>query len=167
MNTPSSYLKAISEKETRKLKIKKAKERIARSLQLTALMDGIPNASNNNNNNKDIAKKPVMTNTNNVSTVTAEQHAVESATIDSVRINNNRNINGEELDAEDYEIEKCLLAGAKEEDLEAGYFHLSKKIKPGLPDNMDTLSDISDSEVTGLLRTKKEVEFLSALSDFR
>eukprot|EP01080_Neovahlkampfia_damariscottae_P001800 gene1800-942_t len=77
----------------------------------------------------------------------------------------NQEMPSEELDFEDLEIEKLLLAGAKESDLEEGYFHV--KVKPNQNENVNeeelNEKDLSEKELANFIKTPAEIEMIEKL----
>eukprot|EP00250_Pteridium_aquilinum_P016157 c22969_g1_i1 orf=138-1907(+) len=67
----------------------------------------------------------------------------------------------EGLDAEDFLIQYCLIRGANEEILKAGYYSLVLSTAPVQPDK----EIMSDSDLLKYFRTPREIEFLQSLSN--
>lgn len=64
------------------------------------------------------------------------------------------------LDAEDFLIQYCLIRGADEKILQAGYYLLALSTPPVQPDK----EIMSDTELLKYFRTPEEIEFLESLS---
>ncbi|KAH7430603.1 hypothetical protein KP509_08G005300 [Ceratopteris richardii] len=89
------------------------------------------------------------------------QHLESPALSMEARVLENKKVCDGTLDAEDLIIQYCLVRGADEEILKAGYYSLALSTPPVQPDK----EILSDMELLKYFRTPSEVEFLRSLSE--
>jgi hypothetical protein len=68
----------------------------------------------------------------------------------------------EQLDNEDLEIEKLLMEGVSEQDLERGYYHKPVNIQGGQGEELSE-KDLPDAELSTFIKSDAEIELLKSL----
>jgi hypothetical protein len=80
--------------------------------------------------------------------------------------NKSKEMSNEELDVEDLEIEKFLLGGASEQDLEDGYFYLKAKSNQNEQETSNeelNEKDLPENELSNFIKSPAEIKFLETL----
>ncbi|KAI5071795.1 hypothetical protein GOP47_0014046 [Adiantum capillus-veneris] len=79
----------------------------------------------------------------------------------SMHVNDDAKAHDRALDDEDFLIQYCLIRGAHEDILKAGYYRLALSTPPVQPDR----EIMSDADLLKYFKTPREIEFLESLSE--